>query len=148
MKKKVLISILIILVIIVITIFLIIFNKDSNKLKRYLKHNGYTCNETICFYENEGNKYQINYHNGDYKVSGNLELEIHPLYNTATFFGNSVTSVPYQCHYKHEGATELTVFTEDDTASYCTEFLGIVNGEVENYQTIAVKSKTDLSKLK
>jgi len=148
MKNKLWIVILIILIIIGISIFFIIFNKDSNKLKRYLKHQGYTCNDTICFNEKEGSRYQINYHNGNYKVSGDLELEINPLYNTATFFGNSVTSMPYQCHYTHKGAVLLTTFTEDDTASHCAEFLGIVNREVENYQLIVVKSKTNLSKLK
>lgn len=147
-KKILLIGVVVLVVIAAIALFLAIYNKDSNKLKRYLKHNGYTCNEKVCNFNDDGVVYTIDYHNGLYTVTGITYLQIDPVKNNATYYGSNVTEETQQCFFSNTDASVFTKFTESDTSSNCTNFLGFVNREVGKYQTIIVKSKVDISKLK
>lgn len=148
-KKKIMIIIgIVVVVAVLLSIFLIIFNKDSNKLKRYLKKEGYTCNEKLCYIDDDGVVNQINYHTGLYTLSGTTYLQIDPVKKSATYYGANVTGVQFQCNFTNKDAKELTKFTEDNTSSDCAEHLRFVNREVEKYQVIIVKSKTNPSKLK
>ena len=142
MKKKYLI-IALILIIVLVGIFFLIFNKDSNKLKRYLKKEGYNCNSSICTKEIDGGTNQINYKKGVYTINSQ-EYTLEIVNSRATI---TVKNSNEPCVFAKSDVKNLTAFTEDDTSSKCLIFLETTNKEVGKFQSIIVRSKADLAKL-
>ena len=145
MKKRIIFCSIIIIIIVAISIFLFIYNKDSNKLKRYLKKEGYKCNTSICSKTENDIVYQINYKMGTYYYE-DQEISI-TIEKNSTIVDTSKGSSPKICEYKKDGVNDLTTFTEDDTSNNCTKFLEKVNKRVEDFQRIIVKAGVNISKL-
>lgn len=144
MNKKIIIALSIIGVIIITIVFLLIYNNDTNKLKRYLKNKDYKCNSTICTKVDNNIQYQINYKKGIYRYDDQeIIIDINQD-RTTVDVAKGATQV---CTFAKNPVKDLTTFTENDTTSNCLIYLEKVNREVENFQTILVKSKADLAKL-
>ncbi len=142
MKKKYLIIVLI-LIIVLGGIFFLIFNKDSNKLKRYLKKEGYKCNSSICTKEIPGGTNQINYKKGVYTINSQ-EYTLEIVNSRATI---NVKNSNEPCVFAKQDVKNLTTFTEDDTTPKCLVYLEITNKEVGQFQGVIVRSKANLEKL-
>ena len=145
MRKKITKIIILILLILVVclTIYFLIFNTNSNKLKRYLKGEGYTCNKTICTKEIKSTRYQINYKKGYYHYEDDdIILDIRKDKTQL-----EETSSSLKCTFYKESDKSLTAFTQADTSSTCLIFLEKVNREVKSFQDILKEAKVNFDKL-
>ena len=145
MKKKItkvfLITVLVIAV--CLTVFLLIFNTSSNKLKRYLKSEGYTCNKTLCTKKIKTTQYQINYKKCYYHYEDDdLTIDISKE-KTLVQPVNKITA----CTFHKKDDNKLTTFTDADSSSNCLIYLEKVNIEVNNFKDILKEAKVDFNKL-
>ena len=143
-KKKLIILVVVLAIIFIGVIFFIIYNKDSNKLKRYLKEEGYNCNSSICTKVDQNIQYQVNYKIGTYRYEDSeIVIDINNE-RTTVDVAKGATKV---CTFNKSGVKNLTSFTEDDTSTNCLIYLEKVNREVESFKKILVKSGADIAKL-
>jgi hypothetical protein len=145
MKKAITIIITAIIIIAVIVIFILAYNDDSNKLKRYLKKQGYTCNSSICSKTEKDIFYQVDYKEGIYSYES--QKEIISIYKDKTIVDLSKQSSSTICEFQKDGVKDLTTFTEEDTSNNCLIYLEKVNRLVDDFKKILVKSGTDITKL-
>ncbi len=146
MKKKILIAIVVLILISLFgTLFFFIYNKDSNKLRRYLMENNYNCNSTICSKAVKDTQYYMNFKTGYYKIENNTVITFEKEHLTLTNINNTVNCV----YEASKDDVNKTVITPRDEESYeCRDNLDIISQEYENYQDIFVKAKVNISKLK
>lgn len=144
MKKKIIIIASIVLIIILAIVIFLIYNKDSNKLKRYLKEEGYKCNSSICSKMDKEIQYQINYKEGLYRYEDS-EIIIDISNDRTTV--DSAKGGTKVCSFVNNDVKRLTTFTEDDTSNNCLIYLEKVNREVDSFKTIIVKADVDIANL-
>jgi uncharacterized protein YxeA len=143
MKKKLIIISIVVFIIICITALFLIFNKDTNKLKRYLKKDGYTCNSTTCTKIDKDVQYIISYKKGNYHYEdSDITIDI----NIDKAIVTQTKGVGEICNFTRN-VKKLTTFTEEDTTNNCLIYLEKVNETVKDYQTLLVKSDTDIINL-
>lgn len=146
MKKKILILLLIVILIVLFGgLFFLIYNKDSNKLKRYLIANGYNCNSTICSKSERDTQYYMNYNTGYYKIENNIIIVFEKERLTLTNINNTVN-----CIYSvsKDDVNKDIIIPEDEESYECRNNLDIISQEYANYQNIFVKAKVKVSNLK
>ena len=144
-NKKVLIGLLIVLVVLIIAIVLVIYNNDANKLKRFLKKDGYMCNSSICTKNEKDIIYQVNYKKGSFTYE-TQKIVINITKDMATL-DPSKDSSSNICEFKKDNVNDLTKFTEEDTSNNCLIYLEKVNEQVNTFQIILVKSGANITKL-
>ena len=135
-------SILALLVVLLIAYFCLIYNKPSNKLKRYLQKQEYTCYKKKCIKETKQDRIEINFKNGNYMVSNNdFTLSI----------TNSIqleNKDAYPCTYPKKTENKLSLIdserTEDRT---CRTYIDSVNDYIFDYQNMLNGAKVDVNDL-
>ncbi len=145
-KGKIIIIILTIIAVIAIVLFVLyiifIYNKPSNKLKRYLSTNEYTCYKKKCVKETKTDKYEIYFTNGNYYVK-NKE---YTLYIDSTIHID--TKDAYTCTYTTIDDKKLNNINSDlVTDATCRKHIDSVNNYIDVYNDVLNKAKVDVNDL-
>ena len=127
-KNMVLICILILLVLCFlsgISYYFLIYNKESNVLKRYLLTNDYTCNEKSCTKNISNNLYSINYYTGKLTVSNqDFIFKLSPN-NLPTL---EVKENDYICLFEKENYKPTDFIDENFVYNnYCKKYIDDIN---------------------
>lgn len=135
-------STLALLVVILIAYFCLIYNKPSNKLKRYLQKQEYTCYKKKCVKETKKDRIEINFKNGNYIVSNE---------NFTLIISNSIeleNKSAYPCTYPKKTNNKLSLIdTEKTTDRTCREYIESVNDYIFDYQNMLNAAKVDVNDL-
>jgi hypothetical protein len=145
-KKKAIISfgpfVLAIVVIAVFTISMINFSNESNRLKRYLHKNGYTCNSTNCIKNDNDKEYLVNYKNGELTINTrDYNMVINS--NSVNLHENNSNQ---NCTYKREDSkSNVKNSTNNDTI--CEKKVEDINNEITKYKELLFKADVSLNKI-
>lgn len=146
-KKKKIIFFLIILLILLIVgliIFFKIYNEPSNKLKRTLEKDNYSCNKTICTKEKDNTTYNIAYKKDSFQVITNEYI----LNITKKGPYLVVQNNSYICEYKTSDKNNLTKLDEESTSNpKCSKYINEINNYIIKYQNILDDAKITISDL-
>jgi len=143
--KKIIIAltVLAVIAIVLFTLYIIfIYNKPSNKLKRYLSDNDYVCYKKKCVKETKNEKYEIYFKTGKYFVK-NKEYTL--------VVDNSIiidTKDAYSCTYptiNNEGLNNINPDLVND--SICRKHIDSVNNYIDNYKNVLNNAKVDVNEL-
>lgn len=131
--------VLVIILIIAIAFYVFSYSNSSNKLKRYLIDNQYTCNKQICTKEEDNNIYTIYYNDMNYVVENN---EYSLTINDSSFPTLELKNSDYICTYtkpSYESFTHIdTSFIHDRK---CTEYISDINKNIDLFKNILENSK-------
>lgn len=134
--------ILAIILIITIAIFTYNYNKPSNKLKRTLLNNDYTCTKTICTKEDKNYLYKINYIKGEFYAE-NDSYKIYLNNNNPTIEEKKTDRV---CTYTKDNSQKLDIV--DSTYTYdstCQKYIENVNNVINSFQALLNEAKVDVN---
>lgn len=130
------------LLLVAILFYIFIYNSDSNKLKRYLINNNYTCNSSICSKDINGVTYNINYKNGDL----NIDSPIYSFNLSNTNHKLELKKEKEHCLYEKNNFSKYDEVDETFTySSRCKAYIEDVNEIISNYNIILGESKVDVN---
>ena len=131
------VSVLVAVVAIAIAYYFLIYNKPSNKLKRYLESNSYTCNKKVCTKEENNNRYKINYETGDFALSdNNYVVSLNKQHIIL-----ELKKENYSCSFEKEGYQRNELVDDKFDYNYtCSLYINDVNRIIEEYRKIIVNS--------
>lgn len=121
----------------VIAWFVFVYNSESSKLERYLKDEGYECNNATCSKVNNNDVYLIEYKN-DIMMVDNAEYQVRVGKITPML---DLKKKKLVCSYMKEDYSlgmkidETFVYNSD-----CQDNMELVNKYIEEYQTIKKKA--------
>lgn len=135
-------SILILSVLVLFYIF--IYQSDTNKLKRYLKEEGYTCNSKICTKEINDLTYNIDVKDASLNVdSPNYSFILNNAkHSLETKKENNICTYEKMPFSKYEQITDEFTYSRQ-----CKVYIDVVNEIIKNYNIILEESKVDVNKL-
>ena len=145
-KGKIIVIALTIFGIIFVALFILyiifIYNSNSNKLKRYLSNNDYTCYKKKCVKETKEERIEINFKNFTFFVK-NKEYTL--------TLDNSIfieTKDAYSCTYPKEKDSRISLINNDLTIDKtCRKHIDSVNNYINNYQKMLNDAKIDVNDL-
>lgn len=141
--KLILIISSIILLTLLILFYIFIYQCDSNKLKRYLKEEGFTCNSKICTKEINELTYNINIKD----ASLNVDSPNYSFILTNTKHSLEIKKENNICTYEKMPFSKYEQITEEFTYSrQCKVYIDVVNEIIKNYNIILEESKIDVNK--
>lgn len=142
--KRIILCLVGVVIICGLVVFLIIFNNPSNKLKRYLIKEDYTCNKSICRKDIDNVTYNISYKKASFQViTGDYILNI----TKRTPYLVTLANAPV-CRYEKENYKALSLI--DSTYSYssnCSKYIKDINKYINEYQSILDNSKVTVDEL-
>lgn len=140
--KKLILPLIILVTIIILIVFISSLVNPSNKAKKYLEKNGYTCNKQTCTKDTNNNIYTFNYETLTYYV------------DTTNYYVNIGKETPiltlkddeYLCDFTKN---DYKIFTlVDDTFIYnknCEKYVENVNNHIKEYKKIITEAKISVN---
>lgn len=145
-KKKISIKKLLIPVIIIAILVLIVFISSllnpSNKAKRYLEKNGYTCNKQTCTKDYNNNIYTFNYETLTYYV----DTDVYYVNIGETTPSLTLKDDEYVCSFTKDNYKTFTLV--DNTFIYnknCEKYIENVNSHIKEYKEIIELAKINVN---
>lgn len=131
--------------IVAIAFFVFIYTTPSNKIKKYLINNEYTCNKKACIKENNNTIYNYNYlenylliENEEYRLTISQNYPILEIKNNEYIC--SYTTLNYEIFMKVDNN-----FLYD---KHCEKYIPDINKSIDLYKEIINDSKIDVNKIK
>ena len=132
----------VIFIILFILYIIFIYNSNSNKLKRYLSTNDYTCYKKKCVKETKEERIEIIFKDFTFFVK-NKEYSLS--------LDNSIfleTKDAYSCTYPKEKNSRVSLINNDLTIDKtCRKHIDSVNNYINNYQKMLNDAKIDVNEL-
>lgn len=140
--KKLILPLIVIIVVLVLIIFISSLLNPSNKAKKYLEKEGYTCNKQTCTKDSNNNIYTFNYKTLTYYVdTDKYYVNIGPTSPSLTLKDDE-----YVCSYTKD---EYKIFTlVDNTFIYnqnCAKYVENVNSHIKEYKEIIESAKINVN---
>lgn len=147
-KNILLIILLVITIVLLITIlayFFLVYNTPTNKIKRYLTKQEYSCTKNVCIKKTSTDKITISLKDGHLEASNNL----YEFYLSETTKSLNIKKTQKVCYYAKENSTAFS--TVDDTYTYdlqCEQYIKNVNEYIDTYKKIFTTTKVNVNDLK
>ena len=130
---KIVLIIIGIVIAIAFIIFLVIYNNDSNKLKRYLVKQGYDCKKDVCLQITKDGIKTINYHNGNYKY----ETNDYTFSINKSLYSYEEKKV-LKCTYPND---DKEIVDNNSNPQQCNKNIEKMNNEIKYYNKLMDESK-------
>jgi hypothetical protein len=145
-KKKIVTNygpfLLAILAIAFCAVYLIIFTSPSNRLKSYLKTNGYSCNSTNCIKSENNKEYSVNYKNGEL----NINTQEYSMVIGTTVVNLHENNNGQNCTYKREDS-KANVNSSTNNDGKCDKRVAEINDEITKYRELLFKADVNIDKI-
>lgn len=141
--KKIILPTIIIVAILILVLFISSLLNPSNKAKKYLESNGYTCNKQTCTKDENNKIYTFNYEDLTYYVDTDFYY---------VNIGNTPPSLTlkddeYVCSYTKDEYKPFTLV--DNTFIYnqiCEKYVENVNSHIKEYEKIITEAKINVNR--
>lgn len=142
--KLILIAIIILVLTLLVLFYIFIYQNDTNKLKRYLKEDGFICNNKVCSKDINELTYNIDVKDGSLNVdSPNYSFVLSNAKHTLEIKkDNLICTYEKMPFSKYEEVNEEYTYTRQ-----CKVYIKVLNEMINNYNKILDKSKVDVNKL-
>ncbi len=145
-NPKLVLAILIVIGILIITLFILymifIYNSPSNKLKRYLTTQEYTCYKKKCVKKTKDERIEINFKTFNYSVI-NQEYTL-TISNMVTLD----TKDAYSCTYPKQSEDRISLISDEMTTDKeCRKHIDSVNNYISNYQKVLREAKVSVKEI-
>lgn len=134
-----------IILILTIAYYVFVYSSSSNKLKRTLLENEYSCNKQVCTKEQNNTHYSIDYKNIIFSVDTN---NYHMTVNTNTTPSLEIKSKEYVCTFTKIDYSSLQHI--DNTFLYdrqCENYIEEINKRTDEFKSLLDESKIDVNKI-
>lgn len=142
-NNKIIIAVVIIVVVLSLVIFIASLLNPSNKAKKYLESNGYTCNKQTCTKDENNNIYTFNYE----KLTYYVDTDFYSVNISESLPSLTLKDDDYVCDYTKDDYKKFTLV--DDTFIYnqiCEKYVENVNSHIREYEKIITESKINVNR--